>query len=264
MNSLEALGLLWGLAIGVMCGGWLWQRRRRNAGIADVLWSALLAVCAVLLAANGTGARSARVLLALLGGGWALRLAIHLAVRVGHEEEDGRYRALRARWAGDQRRWFGFFQFQALSVPLFALPFVAVAANRDPRPGALAAGAMLWLLGVLGEALADRQLARFRAAPEHRGRTCRSGLWRYSRHPNYFFEWLHWFAYVAWSVGSPLAPLAWLGPITMYVFLRYLSGVPWTEAQALRSRGEDYRDYQRRTSIFFPWFPGRSPSGVQR
>ncbi len=264
MRSLAVLGLLWGLAAVVMYGGWVWQRRRRNAGIADVLWSALLAVCALVLAASGTGALRARMVLAVLGGGWALRLAVHLAVRVGREEEDGRYQALRERWAGDQRRWFGFFQFQALSVPLFALPFVAVAANRDPPPGALVAGALLWLLGVLGEALADRQLARFRADPAHRGRTCRSGLWRYSRHPNYFFEWLHWFAYVAWSVGSPLAPLAWLGPITMFVFLRYLSGVPWTEAQALRSRGEDYRDYQQRTSIFFPWFPRRPPSGAQR
>ena len=264
MSSVRVLGILWACSALVMCAGWLWQRRHLNAGPADVLWSALLAVCAWTLAASGTGALAPRVLLAVFGGGWAVRLAAHLAVRVGREEEDGRYQALRVRWAGDQGRWFAFFQFQALSVPLFALPFVPVAANRHPHPGWLIAGVALWLLGVLGEALADRQLARFRAAPQHRGRTCRSGLWRYSRHPNYFFEWLHWFAYVAWSVGSPLAPLAWLGPISMYVFLRYLSGVPWTEQQALRSRGQDYRDYQRSTSIFFPWFPRRPPTGAKR
>lgn len=264
MSPLGSLGLLWLLAAAVMLCGWLWQRRHHNAGIADVLWSALLAAAAWLLAANGTGASPSRILLAVLGGGWAVRLAMHLALRVRREREDGRYQALRARWRGDERRWFLFFQMQALSVPLFALPFVPVAANAHPAAGGLIAGALIWLVGVLGESLADRQLARFRAAPGHRGRTCRSGLWRYSRHPNYFFEWLHWFAYVAWSAGSPLAPLAWVGPLVMFVFLRFVSGVPWTVQQALRARGEDYRDYQRSTPIFFPWFPHRPPPGADR
>ena len=83
----------------------------------------------------------------------------------------------------------------------------------------------------------------------------RTGLWRYSRHPNYFFEWLHWFAYVLLAVGSPIAWLAWSGPLTMYVFLRWLSGVPHTERQALRTRGDDYRRYQRSTPMLFPWLP---------
>ena len=81
------------------------------------------------------------------------------------------------------------------------------------------------------------------------------GLWRYSRHPNYFFEWLHWFAYVCLAVGSPLGWLAWSGPLLMYMFLRWISGIPWTEAQALRTRGDDYRAYQRDTPMLFPWFP---------
>ena len=100
--------------------------------------------------------------------------------------------------------------------------------------------ATVWLVSVGGESLADAQLARFRANPANRGKTCRSGLWRYSRHPNYFFEWLHWFAYVLLAAGSPLHWLAWSGPVVMYVFLRWISGIPWTEQQALRSRGEDY------------------------
>ena len=89
----------------------------------------------------------------------------------------------------------------------------------------------------------------------NRGRICDVGLWRYSRHPNYFFEWLHWFAYVLLAIGSPIAWLAWAGPLVMYVFLRWISGIPYTEAQALRTRGEDYRDYQRTTPMLFPWFP---------
>ena len=113
----------------------------------------------------------------------------------------------------------------------------------------------IWLAALTGEIIADRQLDRFRDDPAHRGQTCRAGLWRYSRHPNYFFEWCHWFGYVALAWGSPLAGLAWLGPVLMFVFLRWISGIPFTEQQALRTRGDDYRDYQRRTSAFFPWFP---------
>lgn len=254
-----ALLLIWLLAAVVMAAGWRWQRRHANAGIADVLWAAGLGGAAVLLAAFGRGAATPRVWMGLLGGLWGARLARHLWRRVRHEPEDGRYRALREHWHGDQRRLFAFFQLQALTVALFALPFAAVAANPGVRMPWLAAGTAIWLFGVGGESLADAQLARFRAAPDHRGRTCRAGLWRWSRHPNYFFEWLHWFAYVAFAVGSPLAWLAWSGPLLMYLFLRYVSGIPFTEAQALRSRGADYRAYQRSTPMFFPWFPKHPP-----
>ena len=142
-------------------------------------------------------------------------------------------------------------------IVLFALPFLAVARNRVASSSQLSAGVAIWLVSVIGESIADRQLARFRADPVNRGRTCRQGLWRYSRHPNYFFEWLHWFAYVCLAMGSPLAWLAWSGPVVMYLFLRWISGIPYTETQALRSRGEDYRAYQRSTPMLFPWFPRR-------
>lgn len=255
-----ALGLiaLWLLLAAVMSAGWQWQRRHGNAGIVDVIWAAGLGAGAVLLAAVGGGAFAPRLLLAVLGGAWSLRLAAHLWARVKQEGEDGRYRHLRSVWGGNQRRWLAFFQLQALLVAVFALPFAAVAVN--PRSSApwLATALAIWVSGVAGESLADAQLTRFRADPANRGRTCRVGLWRYSRHPNYFFEWLHWFAYVALAVGSPLWALSWVGPLMMWLFLRFLSGVPWTEAQALRSRGEDYRDYQRCTPMIFPWFPRRS------
>lgn len=255
MNPWLTLLLAWLLVAALMVAGWRWQQRRRNAGIVDVLWSAGLACSAVLLAALGRGAAAPRLGLAVLGGLWGMRLAWHLWRRVRGEGEDGRYRELRARWGDRPLRWFAFFQAQAALVALFALPFLAVAGNRQTHPLWLTAGALVWLLGVGGEALADAQLARFRADPAHRGTTCRAGLWRYSRHPNYFFEWLHWFAYVALAQGAPRAWLAWLGPVLMFVFLRWLSGIPWTEAQALRTRGEDYRNYQRSTPMFFPWFP---------
>ncbi|WMJ69316.1 DUF1295 domain-containing protein [Stenotrophomonas sp. 24(2023)] len=257
--------LLWVLlyALLVMVWGWAWQRRQRNIGIVDVLWAKGVAAAALLLAWLGDGALLPRLALAVLGGLWGSRLALHLWHRVRHEPEDGRYRYLRDHWQGHQGKIFAFFMAQALLVLLFALPFTAVAANPRADGGAWVALAVLvWLSSVGGEALADRQLARFRATPANAGRTCREGFWRYSRHPNYFFEWLHWFTYVLLAVGSPLWWLAWAGPVVMYVFLRYLSGVPFTEKQALRSRGEDYRAYQRDTPMFFPWFP-RPPSPPQ-
>lgn len=246
---------VWAIAAVAMVGGWLWQRRRDNAGIVDVLWACGLAVAAVLLAATGDGAPLNRALLALLGAAWALRLASHLWHRVSREDEDGRYRALREHWQGSQLKFFLFFQAQALLVLLFALPFLAVSRATPGSSWWAVLGAVVWLVCVAGESIADRQLARFRADPAQRGRTCREGLWRYSRHPNYFFEWLHWFSHVLLAVGSPWWGLAWLGPVLMYVFLRYLSGVPFTEQQALRTRGEDYAAYQRSTPMIFPWFP---------
>jgi steroid 5-alpha reductase family enzyme len=255
-----ALPLLWLLAAVMMTAGWRWQRRHGNTGIVDVLWALGLGGGALWLAACGAGAAAPRVLLALCGGLWGLRLAWHLWVRVRHEPEDGRYQSLRARWQGHQGKLFGFFQLQALLIVLFALPFAAVAGNPLTRSGWLSAGGVIWLASVIGETCADRQLARFRADPMNRARTCRTGLWLVSRHPNYFFEWLHWFAYVCFAAGSPLSWLAWSGPLLMWVFLRFVSGIPWTEAQALRTRGEDYRDYQRSTPMLIPWFPrSRAP-----
>lgn len=246
-------------AVLIMSWGWAWQRRHQNIGVVDVLWAKGVAAGALLLAWLGEGAHAPRIALAVLGGLWGSRLALHLWQRVRHEAEDGRYQYLRKHWDGHQGKIYGFFLAQALLVVLFALPFAAVAANpREGFSGWIAAAIAMWLLSVGGETLADRQLARFRADPANKGRTCRDGLWRYSRHPNYFFEWLHWFTYVLLAVGSPLWWLAWSGPVVMYVFLRYLSGVPFTEKQALRSRGEDYRRYQQTTPMFFPWFPRRT------
>lgn len=256
MSYLGQLVLLALLMIIAMIGGWLWQRRHRNAGIVDVIWAAGLGVAALLMAATGTGALVPRALLAGLGTAWSLRLAWHLWRRVRGEAEDGRYRQLRSSWQDSQPKFFAFFLAQAALVVLFALPFMAVAANPVGGWSAwMLLAIVIWLVSVSGEAVADAQLRQFRAQAEHRGTTCQSGLWRYSRHPNYFFEWLHWFAYVALAIGSPIGWLAWSGPLVMYVFLRWISGVPWTEAQALRTRGEAYRDYQRRTPMLFPWFP---------
>ena len=258
MNPWIQLVCLWLLAALMMSLGWLWQRPRSNAGIVDVLWAGGVGGSAALFALLGDGDFWPRVILAVLGGLWGTRLAMHLWKRVRGEPEDGRYQNLRAHWHGSQFKFFLFFQFQALLIVLFSLPFLAVARNPRTWDPWMLIGIAIWLVSVIGEAAADRQLARFRADPANRGRTCRDGLWRYSRHPNYFFEWVHWFAYVCIAIGSPIAWLAWAGPLVMYVFLRWISGIPYTETQALRSRGDDYRAYQRSTPMLIPWFPKRS------
>ena len=260
MNPWMQMLVVWLLAAIVMSLGWLWQRARKNAGIVDVLWAAGVGGSAILIAITGSGAPVVRGALGVLGGLWGGRLAWHLWRRVRDESEDGRYRYLREHWNGSQLKFFAFFQFQALLVALFALPFLAVAANPRESVAWLVAAGGIWLLSVVGESLADSQLARFRSEPANHGKTCRDGFWRYTRHPNYFFEWLHWFAYVCLAIGSPIAWLAWAGPVLMYLFLRWISGVPYTEKQALRSRGEDYRRYQRTTPVLIPWFPKKDPS----
>jgi len=254
--SLLAFSLLvWAISAIAMALTWWMAMHVKNAGFVDVVWAGLMAFAALLAGALAMGSEVPRTLVALFGSTWGARLSLHLLARVLHEPEDGRYQALRARWQGSPARFFAFFQAQAVVVALFAVPFFAAASQPDVHGAFLGAATACWALSLAGESLADRQLARFRADPAHRGRTCRAGLWSWSRHPNYFFEWLHWFAYVLLAAGAPLAAWSWIGPIAMLLFLYRVSGIPWTEAQALRTRGEDYRRYQRQVSAFFPLPP---------
>jgi len=250
--------VVWGVTALAMLLGWLVQLRTRNAGIVDAIWALAMAASALFYATVGEGSLIARLGVAMLGGAWGFRLCLHILARVLSENEDGRYRYLREHWRGSQVKFFAFFQAQALLTALFSLPFHIVAQN--PKEGMTRwcfIGVAIWIVAIAGESIADLQLSRFRHRPENRGRTCRIGLWRYSRHPNYFFEWLHWFAYVFLAIGvpSPWWWLSWLGPVLMLISLYWVTGIPFVEAQALRSRGADYRDYQRTTIAFVPGFP---------
>lgn len=258
MTTFHLLLLVWAVSALVMVAVWAVSMRVANVGYVDVAWAALMAVAALLAGALGQGGELPRLLVALLGSLWGMRLSLHLLVRVLHEPEDGRYQALRAQWSGSASRFFVFFQMQAVVVALFALPFIAAASRHSPELDVWTVVAVaVWILAVGGEWLADRQLAAFRADAGNRGKTCRAGLWAWSRHPNYFFEWLHWFAYVFLAVGSSLFWWSLLGPLVMLLFLYRVSGIPWTEAQSLRSRGEDYARYQREVSAFILLPPRR-------
>lgn len=237
---------------------WLIQRRTGNAGIVDVGWAAGIGILGIFFAATADGWLNRRILVGVLIGAWSARLAGYLLLdRVLGRPEEGRYRTLRQNWgSAANRNLFFFFQAQALLDVLFALPILIVSHHAvEHWTGWDLAGGLIWIISVGNTVLADRQLARFRTRPENRGKTCRLGWWYYSRHPNYFFEWLHWWSYVALAVGAGYWWVTLLAPAVMLFFLFKVTGIPPTEAQALASRGEEYRAYQRTTSVFIPWFP---------
>jgi len=246
----------WAVLTVLMALLWLRQLRTKNATSVDAAWSGGLGVLAVWYALLSDGDPARRLLTGGLALIWAARLAWHLiSDRVLGRPEDGRYRAMREHWGPRAPLFFFvFYQGQAIVATLFSVPILA-AMHGGALDGWTTAGVLVWVVAVGGETIADRQLALFRGDPANRGKTCRTGLWRASRHPNYFFEWTHWFTYVLIGHG---AWLTWLGPALMLLFLFRLTGIPYTEQQSLRSRGDDYRTYQRETSAFFPWFPKRA------
>ena len=139
---------------------------------------------------------------------------------------------------------------------VLAVPFLLASRNAAPELGAFEyAGVAVWLIALVGESVADAQLRAFRANPANRGGVCDAGLWRYSRHPNYFFEWLVWCAVALFAFGSPWGWVSVACPAMMLYFLLKVTGIPATESHMLRSRGEKFAAYQRRTSAFVPWWP---------
>lgn len=243
---------------GLMLVLWLIHLPLRNAAIVDAGWAGGLALLGAIYAAMG-GGYSVRVLtIAGMAVLWGLRLAIYLlfARVIGHPEE-GRYVQLRRQWGGNlPLKFLLFFQFQALLCILLSTPFLLATQDRQPRlSGFEYAGAALWLFAWIGELVADAQLQSFKSHPANRGAVCTVGLWKYSRHPNYFFEWLIWVAFGVFAMGSPYGYAALACPALMLFFLFRVTGIPATEAQALRSKGDAYRQYQRATSAFVPWFP---------
>lgn len=261
MSAPSLLVLGFGLAAALMAAAFLVSLRIRNFSIVDLAWSAIFTPLVLLYAILADGYGPRRVLIATMAVPWSLRLAGHLGARICslHPVEEGRYLQLRRDWAANlKRRFFLFFQAQGLLNTLLSVPFLLACVDHRQGLGPFElSGAALLVVALAGETVADRQLAAFKAAPDSRGRTCRSGLWRYSRHPNYFFEWLVWVAYAAFAWPSPGGWAAIGCPLLMLFFLFRVTGIPMTEEQALRSRGDDYRDYQRTTSAFLPWFPKR-------
>ena len=238
-------------------------RRVNNFGIVDIVWSYSFGVLAAFYAFFGSGWLTRKILIATMAITWSLRLGTHLYRRVigHHPVEDGRYVQLRRDWSENfSLKMAGFFQMQAVSVVLLGAAFFIVTLNPTPQLHAFeVAGTALWFLALIGETLADAQLAAFKRDPHSSGRVCAVGLWRYSRHPNYFFEWLIWVAFFVFALASPWGWVSAIGPLCILYLLLRVTGIPLTEEQSLRSKGDAYRHYQKTTSAFAPWFPKHLP-----
>ena len=258
------ISLLVALALalsGAMALAWVIARQPGRSGWTDVSWSYAvgLAGVAAALAPVGSGVGGRRWFVAVLIGIWSLRLGTHILQRTLKGGDDPRYAELRRRW-GDifSRRLFWFLQVQAAAGFVLILSIVVAARNPAPFPAwSDWAGMAIMVLATAGETIADRQLQGFAARTQNKQAVADQGMWGWSRHPNYFFDWLGWFAYALIAIG-PDGRFAWgwlalSGPAFIYWLLVHVSGIPPTEEHMLRSRGEKFRDYQRRVNAFFPW-----------
>ncbi len=258
MNHLIMLLLIGAASVAwLMLGLWLISLSPGNAAIVDAGWAGGLALLGVLYAAFGDGYWRRSAIMAAMAAIWGLRLSTYLMVTrvIGHPEE-GRYQELRRKWKTNIAfKFLMFFEFQALLCVVLAIPFLAAARNPDRMISPLEwTGAALWVIAMAGEVTADRQLSKFKSDRANKGHTCQVGLWRYSRHPNYFFEWLIWMGFAIFALDSPGGYWGLISPALILYFVLRVTGIPATEAQALRSRGEEYRRYQQSTSAFVPWF----------
>ena len=240
-----------------MALAWEIQRRTTNSGWADVVWSFATGAAGVIFALaplDHAPLPPRQILIACLVTLWSVRLGLHLLARTRSEREDARYAHFRAEWGSDfQRRMFWFLQIQAAASALLCLSMLFAARNPHPLGWLDAAGLAVLIIAVTGEGLSDAQLRRYRASATH-GAICDQGFWKYSRHPNYFFEWLGWCAYplFALSGGNWIGVLALTGPAFMYVLLVHVSGIPPLEQHMERSRGPAWRLYVARTRPFLP------------
>jgi steroid 5-alpha reductase family enzyme len=263
--ALEALivALVLSATMGV---AWLVAERTVRSGWIDAIWTFATGLAGIVIALLPASPGALRpILVSGLAVLWCLRLGVHIVLRTARGGDDPRYRQLRAEW-GDRAsgRLFWFLQVQAAAALVLALSIAAAA----HRPGIRldlrdALGVVLFAVAVLGERAADRQLARFGRDPKNNAKICDVGLWSYSRHPNYFFEWLVWVAFAIIAI-APVGHYSWgwfalAAPALMYVLLVYVSGIPPLEAHMLRSRGDAFRLYQARVNAFWPGPPRSTP-----
>lgn len=258
MTEIDGL-LLAQLAIGLsltMSGAWAVQRLTGSSGWVDTIWSFAVGAFGLAAALFAEGAIERRWMVAAFVLLWSLRLGGHIGLRTRGAAEDPRYQRLIEEWGDNASfRLFLFLQIQAIAAFTLVLAIHIAASGKAGFPilpdmlgGAIA------LIALGGEALADRQLQSFRRQPQAKARVMESGLWAYSRHPNYFFEWLFWCALVVISLSSPgwAVLLALLAPAQMYWLLVHVSGIPPLEDHMLRSRGDQFRALQTRVNAFFP------------
>lgn len=264
--SVSTLILAAVVLVAAMAAAWAVRMRTGRSGWIDAIWSTAVGLAGV-IAALGAAGGGRRWLIAALIVLWSGRLALHIGARTHGAADDPRYAELARQW-GDAfpRRLFVFLQIQAAAglVLALAVHLAAGAPAAFAAPSDVAA-TLVVLVGIAGEALADAQLRRFRrTAPA--GAVCDVGLWGWSRHPNYFFEWIAWCGFALFALAGiadrPIQAAAVAAPAMMWLLLVRVSGIPPLEAHMLESRGSAFRAYRARVSPFFPHPPRRDPSPV--
>jgi steroid 5-alpha reductase family enzyme len=235
---------------------WLLSLKQYNFSYVDIGWSANFVLLALIYGVLGEGEPLRKILICGMFMLWGTRLALHLAMRIMGEPEEGRYVQLRAEWGAKgnvNARFLGFFQLQALLNVVLGLPMLLAVSNANEQLHWLEIlGVIVWAIGLIGETVADAQLKTFKRNPTNHGKVCDLGLWGWSRHPNYFFEWTVWIGYTLFALASPYGWLCLALPVLMLHFLLNVTGVKATEEQALRTKGEAYARYQRTVSAFVP------------
>lgn len=241
----------------VMFIGWVVQRAVNNGGWTDVFWTYGTGVtCAAAALVPGPGPGWRHVLVAAMVFIWAARLGTYVAVRVARGPEDVRYATMRKEaGAGFQRQMFRLLIVQG---PVTGLLSIAILfAARQPAPEVRVwdlLGVAIMVAAIACEGLADRQMKQFKQDKSNHGKVCDAGLWGWSRHPNYLFEFLGWFAYpvIGITLANGWSLLSLIAPALMFAVLRYATGVPPLEEAMLRSKGDAYRQYQDKVGAIFP------------
>lgn len=262
INLLAMLGVSILLVEAFMLIFWGIYLIKRNMSLSDVAWSLGFIVACAVYVVLGEGFVWRKLLILTLVSIWALRLTFYFLERISNQPEDPRFGLI---FAPEKKNFFSsipsltlksfiFFLFQGLVIVLLSLPFALMSRDSFSYFGSIEVfGILVWMAGVAGESIADRQLYQFKNNPAYKDYVCEEGLWRYSRHPNYFFEWIVWIGYAILAFPSPWGWLGIISPILMFYLLTQVSG-PLNEEEALRTKGDAYREYQKRTSAFFPWF----------
>ncbi|MEO8616756.1 MAG: DUF1295 domain-containing protein [Luteolibacter sp.] len=244
----------------VFLASWDFARRVDNYSLVDAVWALGIGVTSWFWLMSG-GWHVKQSVAAVMVALWSLRLGWHLQKRIRqhHPQEDARYIKLREVWSGREvSAFFWFFQAQAISVVLLALPFLCIARDSNGKWGVWeSVGLALGLLGIAGEGLADSQMSGFKKSISDPKAVCRSGLWYYSRHPNYFFEAVIWSGFYVFSCGSAWGWATIHAPVMVIYLLLRVTGIPPTEAAAVLRKGDTYLNYQKTTSAFIPWPPRR-------
>ena len=247
-----------GAVITLMIIGWLISLRYRNVTVVDSLWGSGFVLVAWITFAFSGGYAGRRLLLAMLVTLWGLRLAAHLAVRNWGKGEDPRYAGWR-RQSGDKFWIVSLFKvFILQAVFLWMISLVIQVGQLAPTPDHLTwldgLGLIVWTVGFSFESVADWQLAEFKRDPDNKGKVMNRGLWAYSRHPNYFGEFLIWWGLFLITLATPGSWWTIVSPLIITAVLLKMTGIPMTEAAIVKTR-PGYNDYIRRTNAFVPWFP---------